>query len=114
MPADPPIQISPDAMAEGRPRRWWSQRKTVRCAARAKLRDAGVPNELVRWAEVNHGFFFWVGMVDGAARSDERDLRGAVGDVHARAGPRRANLLMSTPVVACHRPVIACMITLRL
>jgi acetyl esterase len=33
------------------------------------LQNAGVPTEIVRWDGVNHGFFFFVGIVDksGAA-----------------------------------------------
>jgi acetyl esterase len=36
-----------------------------------RLRDAGVPTEIVRCAGMNHGFLFWVGIVDGADRSME-------------------------------------------
>ena len=32
----------------------------------ARLREAGVPTELVRYAGMNHGFFFWPGVVDVA------------------------------------------------
>lgn len=32
----------------------------------ARLRAAGVPVRLSRWAGMNHGFFFWVGIVDKA------------------------------------------------
>ncbi|MBV9116962.1 MAG: alpha/beta hydrolase [Acetobacteraceae bacterium] len=32
----------------------------------ARLREAGVPAELVRYAGMNHGFFFWPGVVDVA------------------------------------------------
>ena len=34
-----------------------------------RLRDAGVPVEIVRCAGMNHGFLFWVGIVDGADTS---------------------------------------------
>ncbi len=34
-----------------------------------RLRDAGVPVEIVRCAGMNHGFLFWVGIVDGADKS---------------------------------------------
>jgi acetyl esterase len=37
------------------------------CAAR--LREAGVPVRLSRWAGMNHGFFFWVGIVDKAGEA---------------------------------------------
>ena len=33
----------------------------------ARLREAGVPVVLSRWAGMNHGFLFWVGVVDRAA-----------------------------------------------
>ncbi len=33
----------------------------------ARLREAGVPAELVRYAGMNHGFFFWPGIVDVAS-----------------------------------------------
>ena len=38
----------------------------------ARLRAAGVPVRLSRWAGMNHGFFFWVGIVDkaGAAMAE--------------------------------------------
>jgi acetyl esterase len=32
-----------------------------------RLREAGVPTALKRWPGMNHGFFFWVGVVDRAA-----------------------------------------------
>jgi len=32
----------------------------------AKLRAAGTPAEMSRWAGMNHGFFFWAGRVDKA------------------------------------------------
>ena len=44
-----------------------------------KLRSGGVPAELSRYAGVNHGFMFWVGVVDkaGAAMNEACDwLRG--------------------------------------
>jgi acetyl esterase len=31
------------------------------------LRLAGVPTETKRWAGMNHGFFFWPGVVDRAS-----------------------------------------------
>ena len=31
-----------------------------------RLREAGVPTVTSRWDGMNHGFFFWVGMIDGA------------------------------------------------
>jgi len=38
----------------------------------ARLRAAGVPVQLSRWDGMNHGFFFWVGIVDkaGAAMAE--------------------------------------------
>lgn len=38
----------------------------------ARLRQAGVPTEMKRWDGVNHGFFFWPGVVDksGAAMDE--------------------------------------------
>jgi acetyl esterase len=33
----------------------------------ARLREAGVPTEMKRWDGVNHGFFFWPGVVDRAS-----------------------------------------------
>ena len=32
-----------------------------------RLREAGVPTEMKRWDGVNHGFFFWPGVVDRAS-----------------------------------------------
>ncbi len=32
----------------------------------ARVREAGVPTEMVRYAGMNHGFFFWPGVVDAA------------------------------------------------
>ncbi|MBV9778076.1 MAG: alpha/beta hydrolase fold domain-containing protein, partial [Acetobacteraceae bacterium] len=40
-------------------------RDEAECYA-ARLREAGVPTELVRYAGMNHGFFFWPGVVDVA------------------------------------------------
>ncbi|HUB44276.1 MAG TPA: alpha/beta hydrolase [Acetobacteraceae bacterium] len=37
----------------------------------ARLRDAGVPAATSRWDGMNHGFFFWVGVVDRAAAAME-------------------------------------------
>lgn len=34
-----------------------------------KLRAAGIPSVLSRWAGMNHGFFFWVGLVDKAGEA---------------------------------------------
>jgi acetyl esterase len=34
-----------------------------------RLREAGVPVMLSRWAGMNHGFLFWVGVVDRAAEA---------------------------------------------
>ena len=31
-----------------------------------RLRQAGVPTEMKRWDGMNHGFFFWPGVVDRA------------------------------------------------
>ena len=31
-----------------------------------RLREAGVPTVTSRWDGMNHGFFFWVGVVDSA------------------------------------------------
>jgi acetyl esterase len=37
-----------------------------------RLRQAGVPTEMKRWDGMNHGFFFWPGVVDRAgAAMDE-------------------------------------------
>jgi acetyl esterase len=50
-----------------------------------KLRAAGVPTTLIRYDGVNHGFMFWVGVVDkaGAAMNEACEwLRGGF------AGPR--------------------------
>ena len=63
---------------------------TTRCATRANstprsCRAAGVPTALTRYDGVNHGFMFWVGVVDkaGAAMNEACDwLRGVF------AGPR--------------------------
>ncbi|HBK05088.1 MAG TPA: acetyl hydrolase [Acetobacteraceae bacterium] len=47
-----------------------------------RLRQAGVPTEMKRWDGVNHGFFFWPGVVDRAgAAMDEACVwvRGIVG-----------------------------------
>ena len=35
----------------------------------ARLRETGVPVVLSRWAAMNHGFLFWVGVVDRAAEA---------------------------------------------
>ena len=40
-----------------------------------KLRSGGVPAELLRYAGVNHGFMFWVGVVDKAGAAMEQGLR---------------------------------------
>jgi acetyl esterase len=62
---------------------------TTRCAKGEfdadKLRAAGVPTNLSRYDGVNHGFMFWVGVVDkaGSAMNEVCDwLRGVF------AGPR--------------------------
>ncbi|MBV9252002.1 MAG: alpha/beta hydrolase [Acetobacteraceae bacterium] len=49
-----------------------------------KLRQAGVPTEIVRWDGMNHGFFFWVGVIDkaGVAMDGACEwLRGRFGNV---------------------------------
>ena len=34
-----------------------------------RLRAAGVPVDISRWAGMNHGFLFWVGVVDRAGEA---------------------------------------------
>jgi acetyl esterase len=34
-----------------------------------RLRSAGVPTVATRWDGMNHGFFFWPGVVDKATRA---------------------------------------------
>jgi acetyl esterase len=34
-----------------------------------RLRQAGVPTQMSRWAGMNHGFLFWVGVVDRAGEA---------------------------------------------
>ncbi len=66
----------------------------------ARLRDAGVPTELVRYAGMNHGFFFWPGVVDVASTALDaacawlRRVFSAGGAPLAhRTGPRPLGLL---------------------
>ena len=47
-----------------------------------RLRQAGVPTELTRYDGVNHGFMFWVGVVDKAGAAMDEScawLRGVFG-----------------------------------
>ena len=54
---------------------WWSRRNTIRCGTRVNTTRTGCvrpacPTQMKRWDGVNHGFFFWPGVVDRAGCSD--------------------------------------------
>ena len=48
-----------------------------------KLRAAGTPAATSRWPGMNHGFFFWVGLVDKAGVAMDEVLRLAAWDISA-------------------------------